>query len=618
MLGVVGLLALIAAWGAVAWLLRAILRGVDEHRLSVAAVATTLVMVAASALVGRLTEDLRAAVALLALLAGLLAVPVHRMTRGRVPNAARTRMPIWALALAGTSLLLVGWAAVQGHFWDENAAHFAVSNAIARGLLPPEHPLFPGEPFRYHYGFNVLVAHVRAFTGWRVTTAIDLVTTGCFALLLATAADFGRALANHADESRAAGLAMVLVPLGAGTLQYLLFRDFGAIELRWDALPDRWLQSIPPPVISNFFQHPQGLAMPCALGVMMLFDDTDGDRATARRVIAALLLGPLALAHVVYFGVLGLALGAAVLVEGVRRDRPWSTAIVLVAMASALLIAVALGGFFAPGGQSQNLLTLRRDFFSEPFAARAAHHVVLFGLPLLALPFAVARLTKRAPTVRGALLVAVAVGFVIPNVMSYGRSWDIVKFLGVAAFFANLLLADALATVRNKAFVAVIVALTISTSSLWLIRTTVLDGRAGISKMHFQSPPEIAYAVAEQLGPLVGPRQRVLSTNIDISKGAGLLTPGFDWRQFGSGYMMDRARCDRLTRHLTAARRTLAQDSLQALDVDFVILGAAEIPNLLPATRAALDDPQRFEKLFEVRASDGHRHVWRIVHPEPR
>ena len=609
----VGIAALLVAWIATGSFAAVVLRGAAEHRRSVIATATTLLMVVGPATLCRFTDDLRIAVVLTAGVLGGLAIPLARASRQVVPPAIARRIAPWAIVTAALCLLGVALTAVQGHFWDENAAHFAVSHAIARGLMPPEHPLFPGEPFRYHYAFNVLVGEVRAFSGCRITTAIDTVTIGCFGLLLLAAADAGRALAGRLGAS----LAIVLVPMGAGTLQYLLFRDFGAIELGWDALPQRWLTSIPPPVISNFFQHPQGVAMPASLAVLLLFDDADRPHATRRRLLGAALLGMLSLAHVVYFGILGLAIGATVLIGGVRRNEQAPTLLVLTALAGALGIAVALGGFFAPGGQSSNLLTLTRDFFDEPPAARLAHHLVLFGLPLLALPFAVMRVGGAASPLRLAVLIAVAVGFAVPNLMAYQRSWDIVKFLGVAAFFANLLLADVLAALasRRRAFAAVTavaVILSVSTSTLWLLRTSVFDGRLGIAKMHFTEPPAIAEAVGERLGPLVGTRQRVLSTNVDISKGTGFLTPGFSWRRFGSGYLMDRARCEALERNLASARRDLAAHDLDALDVDFLILGDGDIASLTPTGKANLADPERFTPLFDVSATDGLRHIWQI------
>jgi len=47
-------------------------------------------------------------------------------------------------ALRALVLLLCGlmiWATVGGYLWDEYSVHFGVASVIARGLMPPEHPL---------------------------------------------------------------------------------------------------------------------------------------------------------------------------------------------------------------------------------------------------------------------------------------------------------------------------------------------------------------------------------------------------------------------------------------------------------------------------------------------
>lgn len=601
-------LVLLAAWIAAYLACRAALILTGEHRRSVAMCFAMLVMAVAPAMVGQLFDSIIIAVVITGIAAGLLRVFLQPKLRTIVPPPRAPLPSPWALGFAGLALALVAWTAIIGHYWDENAAHFAVGNAVAHGLLPPEHPLFPGEPFRYHYAFNILVGEVRAFAVDRVTTAIDTVTIACFALLLATASAAGATLAGRAG----AGLAMLLVPLGAGTLQYVLWRDFGAIEVRVPGTPNEWLANIPPAMISNFFQHPQGVAMSASLAVVMMFDGRD--QRLSKSALGALMLGMCSLAHVVFFGVLGLAIGVSVLVRAVRTKAFARAFAELLMLAAALALAASLGGFFAPGGNTPNLLTFDRDFFSEPLLRRLAHHLVLFGLPLLGVPFALARTKQKPMDMRVILLVAVFVGFVIPNVMTYKRSWDIVKFLGVGMFFANLLFADVLAQLsRRRVVTAILVALTTSTCWLWLARSSVFDGRIGIHSMHFQPPPPIAEAVAEKLRPLVGPRQRVLSTNVDMSRGGGFLTPGFNWRQLGVGYMMDRDRVDTLFVAMNQARRNLDPAALETLDVDFMILSPGDITTLTPDGQASLRDPTRFEKMFEVNHEGQTRHVYRVL-----
>src|SRR5262249_5275456 len=142
------------------------------------------------------------------------------------------------------------------YIWDEVNGHDAIAAAIARGVAPPLHPLFPGEPFRYHFGFDVLAGSVRAFTRITITHAIDVVTIVSYMLLLMSTVSLGARLGGRS----AASLALILVPFGSGTLAWALERDVGPLQIHALSMPRTWYANLPPPVISNFFQHPQGLA----------------------------------------------------------------------------------------------------------------------------------------------------------------------------------------------------------------------------------------------------------------------------------------------------------------------------------------------------------------------
>ena len=65
---------------------------------------------------------------------------------------------------------------------------------------------------------------------------------------------------------------------------------------------------------------------------------------------------------------------------------------------------------------------------------------------------------RRAATVDRGLLLALVVagtcGFVVANLVSYARSWDIVKLFGVSAFFAHFLVAAWVARLQWPSFVA--------------------------------------------------------------------------------------------------------------------------------------------------------------------
>jgi hypothetical protein len=523
-----------------------------------------------------------------------------------------------AISLAVILLGLVAWATWTNYIWDEINGHDPISAAIARGVAPPEHPLFPGDPFRYHLAFDVLAGILRAFTWITISHAIDTITVISFILLMMSAASIGMRLGGRA----AASLALLLAPLAGGTFVYLLFTEIGSIQVHVDGIPLTWYNNVPPTVISNFFQHPQGLAMPVSLAILMLFDDQGVDQRTrvARVVLGSVLLGMLSFAQIVFFAVIGFALGVSVLVRAFERRNFRSGAIELSCLAASVGIAFAIGGFFersaAPKGDA--MLELGKSFFGEPWLTSIAHHVFVFGLPLIAAPIALFRLKGEGRMLRIMLFAATAVAFLIPNLVVYARSWDVVKFYGVGGFFANLLFADTLAilfkrTVWRPALGVVLAILSVVAGLMWLARMSVFDGRWGVPKYHIPKPPDIAEQLADELDPLVGTYQRVFDTSIELAAAGGFLTPGFNPLREGGGYMLDRPKYLRLNDAYSRARKTLARTDLDILGADFVVLSRGDIGSLEKDAKEALEDPKRFEHVFDTTLYNDIRKVYRVV-----
>ena len=569
---------------------------------------------------GPTTDSLSQALLLTGVLCAVAAVGLRRLRASRQnetqdrpppqssqPSAAIGPTP-WVLkALIALALIQVVWATVNSHFWDEHSCHYATASVIARGVFPPEHPLFPGAPFRYHFGYNVLAAHVRVLTRVPIDIALDVATLLSFGLLIATARDFGRSLAGRWGG----GFMMLIVPLGGGTLAFLLFGDMGPLEMHWSALPSRWMSSTPPPVISNFFQHPQGLGMSFALSAITIFAPREGEASSTRRgrwALGAFVLGVGALVHVVFFAVLGLALGLMILTIAVTRRRFGFVLEGGLALFSALVIGYSLGGFFAPGPRLDQVLVWGTSFFTGSAGSIIAQHLVLFGLPLLLLPVAVAETIARPRSTRIALAAAALIGFVVPNVVTYSRSWDIVKFLGVGMFFANALLALRLAEWVKHGRLgglagALAVLLTTNTAWLWLARVSVLDGRYGVPKIHFPASSRAGHTVGLQLEPIIGPRDRVLTGDVELARTSGFLTPGFNWRRYGIGFMIDRERAERWFRARQTALRSLEPAALGTLGIRWLVLAEHEISRLDANGKARLADPTMYDEVTTV--SDG-------------
>ncbi len=624
-----------------------------EARFGVVATLATALVWASVVAVGRGLGALGQVWSLPAVFAVSALVPAAMLLAPRTDARQRVRalggrgggaLPGWARALVVLTTALVAWATIGTQLWDEPNCHFPVVSALARGVVPAVHPLFPNEPFRYHYAFDVLAALPRALLGLPAHVAIDVATLWCWALLLALAYAGGAQLAGR----QGAAWAIVLVPLGSGLGLSWLYRDFYLLQLDSAAIPARWAVSTPPPVISNFFQHPQGLGMSVALAVLLLATERDAlggapgrtGGPSRRFALAALLLGLGSLAHVVFFAALGLVLGGAVTARAAaalrtarttgrpRGDVLREAALSLLLLAGALVVARGLGGFFAGGTKTTpaDLLVFGRSYFGEPLGLALLHHLFVFGLPLVAAPLAV--FARRAPgdgqagdgeadagqALRRALLLGVLVGFAVPQLVTYARSWDIVKFFGIGAFFANLLLADVAARhVRRPVLRALVLALATPAALHWLVRMSVMNGVAGIHPMQFPRSPRTGEALYAALDGVIPRDARVLSTNVDVAVGGGFLTPGFEWAEHGDSYMLDRAENERLAALRAEARRTLARPALDGLGVDYVVLSPGDVASLTPEGRAALDDPARFTHLRAVEAGGERRDVYRVV-----
>lgn len=583
------LLLLAAALACVHLAVRGALRRVGELRTSVAAAATLAILAVLPELFGRPFESLGAGLALCA----LVAAPAAWLLRARHRDAAptptgRERAPWLA---AGALWILGAWTAFTTYLWDEGSTHFGLSAALARGVLPPEHPLFPGEPFAYHYGYDVLVALLLRAAPLPQALACDLVTLSCLAVLLAALADAGRALAGP----RGAWLAILVVPLGYGPAAALLADGWGAALPGIGAMPTAWVSAprLPPPIISSFFQHPQGLGMPIAVATLLLASgatstasqvpSTSARAAGARWATAASLLALLAVAQSVFFVLTGLALGVMVLVEA-QATRSARALWPLCALALAAGAGALLGPLLRGAGGSD---LVWRGYFADGPVALLLHHGLLFGASALAIPLAALRLREPQRALRAGLMAAGAAGFLVANTISYARSWDGVKFFAVGAFFGNLLLAEQLAawgqgSARRRALGVAVLLLSLWSSAFWLLRHGPLNGV--VAARYTEQPPDaVAVALSRQHGGDLGARERVLTTHTALHQ-AGFLVEGADWRRGGEGYRLDRAARDAARARAATALRTLSAADLRATGASWLLI-RGDAPADAPLTK---------------------------------
>ncbi|HEY4219782.1 MAG TPA: hypothetical protein VGO62_00535, partial [Myxococcota bacterium] len=493
----------------------------------------------------------------------------------RAERALAMKRPAWpALLIGALGFACVVDGAITRNFFDEEH-HVPMAMVIARGIVPPEHPLVPGQIIPYHWGIDALYAQL-AVAGLRPDNAIDVVTILSWPLLLGAAALFGSAFAGK----RGATLAMILAPLAGSPFAWPLHDGMGILQLT-SHYPKSWIDWThrPPPLTADFFQHPQGLAFPLVLVIITLWC-ASSSTSTSRKALAALLLACLSLIQAIHFLVLGFGLFAASLSYVVvdRAGRRFARDIAWLALA--LVLAVLCGGFFAPGASTASTLLWNTDFFADTsFGERVVHHLAIFGLPLLLLPLA-----WRLERVGRVLVLGAAIGFFLPNVVTYAGSWDIVKLYSAGGFLAGaavaLTLANALASTvvsvskrrLRTAAVAVCTALTLWFPLAWMASRTILQGHLEVPKKVDWRLRDDVLAVGRAAWPLIPAHSRVLVGDPELARMNGLLSPGFDPKRYANGHMLDFAKARRLQSARDVAMKTLDPVAIEQLDVDYALL----------------------------------------------
>jgi hypothetical protein len=223
--------------------------------------------------------------------------------------------------------------------------------------------------------------------------------------------------------------------------------------------------------------------------------------------------------------------------------------------------------------------------------AVVGHNLALLGVLALAPLALLLHRGEPARPLRVALFAAVLVSFAVPNVAHYERSWDIVKFFAVGAFFANVLLADAIGTlwVPRRGIALALLVLALPSGLLWVWRHGPLNGT--LAARYTEAAPSRtgvaldAFLLSIDRGDLRG--ARTLTTDPSIHQ-LGYRVVGADWRRAEAGLALDRPHADRVRAQATAALRDLHIDSLRALDVSLLLLSQAHIAALDPEVTAAL------------------------------
>lgn len=137
---------------------------------------------------------------------------------------------------------------VGSKIWSDYAAHLPLIRSFSYGNnFPPEFPLFPGLPIKYHFLFYLLVGLLER-VGLRIDLALNLLSGLSFFLLLVII----YLLAKFLFNSRKVGLLSIIFFLFNGTLSFLEF--IKAHPLSTKTLTEIWTLSNYP----SFMPYGQG------------------------------------------------------------------------------------------------------------------------------------------------------------------------------------------------------------------------------------------------------------------------------------------------------------------------------------------------------------------------
>ncbi|MEL7371046.1 MAG: hypothetical protein AAFN74_19150, partial [Myxococcota bacterium] len=162
---------------------------------------------------------------------------------------------------------------------------------------------------------------------------------------------------------------------------------------------------------------------------------------------------------------------------------------------------------------------------------------------------------------------------------------------------------------------ALAVVLATNTAWLWLARSSMFDGRLGIPKMHFPGSSRAHHEWTQHFAPLIPARDRVFVVDTAFAQAGGFLTPGFDWRRVGRGFMLDRAEAHRAHKFKQRARRTLDPAAMKGLGVRWAILTPADRRSLTSVGKQRLQQRDWYEKVAEYGPPKAAVRLYRLLPP---
>jgi hypothetical protein len=264
-----------------------------------------------------------------------------RETESERVNAIALPVSFWVILIV-TSIFIC--RPIFAYSFYESATvpgHEATPSAMLNGYYPPVYLAEPTIELRYHYGFDVMVAITQMMLRVRVDQANDLVTLGCWMMLIGALWVVGETLIGREAGSWCA----MIVPFAGGLT---FFGELAQRRTIWTG-PFR-VGGVPMlfPFSLNFFQKPWAIGLPvwCLAVVLIVHCARSNRRQWSMLCALALTVCGLALLEAVLFASLVAACGICLLPRFFRKRelRVLETGLAIVLGAA---LATQLHGFFA-------------------------------------------------------------------------------------------------------------------------------------------------------------------------------------------------------------------------------------------------------------------------------
>lgn len=333
---------------------------------------------------------------------------------------------------------------IAGKVWSDFAATIPLIRSFSQGVnFPIEHPLFPGEPIRYHFLFYLLVGILERI-GLRIDLALNLLSSLSFALLLFMIYIVAKTL----FQKKSVGLLSVFLFLFNGSLSFIEFFKFHPLSESTlsDIIKNTKFPSFGPydgKIVSafwnlNIYTNQRHLAASFALVLLiiyLLYWKLDFKNKSKISIFVSFILGILVLSNKAAFVITLPFISWFILRKSQKRKQPLFAFSLGIALF--LLISIAQGDIesvkLKPGFLINETLTFLTFF---------KYWLHNFGLYIIFIPLGF----LLAPRIAKTLIIPSTIIFVIANIFQF--STDIINnhkffnfFLIIGSMFtANLII----------------------------------------------------------------------------------------------------------------------------------------------------------------------------------